>query len=128
MALRTLLAVAIFLATGWAQACLFVRNIPPEGWYDWSSALFAGEVTKVEQDPQKSLDIVTLRVVETYKGPAGDTATVSIPVRLRTACGLDVPALGAQLLVALDANSNTAWVPLKTRYAELLREYKNRGR
>jgi hypothetical protein len=128
MALRTLLAIAILLATGSAHACLFVHNIPPEGWYEWASALFAGEVTQVEQDAQKSVDTITVRVTETYKGPAGDTATVSIPVRMRTACGLDVPALGAQVLVALDADSNSAWVPLKPSYAKLLREYKSRGR
>ena len=86
LALRYLLVVAIFqLATDRAQACLFTRNVQPERWYDWASALFSGEVTKVEQDREKSLDIVTVRVVETFKGPAGDMATVQIPTRLRTA-------------------------------------------
>jgi hypothetical protein len=127
LALRYLLVVAIFqLATGWAQACLFTRNVQPERWYDWASALFSGEVTKVEQDRRKSLDIITVRVVETFKGPAGDIATVQIPTRLRTACGLDLPAVGAQVLVALDPGNDSAWVPLKASYAELLREYKSK--
>ena len=127
MTLRYLLVAAIFpLATGWAQACLFTRNVQPERWYDWASALFSGEVTKVEQDREKSLDIITVRVVETFKGPAGDIATVQIPVRLRTACGLDLPAMGAQVLVALSPGNDSAWVPLKASYAELLREYKRK--
>jgi len=127
MKLRYLLVAAIFpLATGWAQACLFTRNVQPERWYDWASALFSGEVTKVEQDRDKSLDIITVRVVETFKGPAGDIATVQIPIRLRTACGLDLPAVGAQLLVALDPGNDSAWVPFKASYAELLREYKSK--
>jgi len=127
MTLRYLLVAAIFpLATGWAQACLFTRNVQPERWYDWASALFSGEVTKVEQDRDKSLDIITVRVVETFKGPAGDIATVQIPIRLRTACGLDLPAVGAQLLVALDPGNDSAWVPFKASYAELLREYKSK--
>jgi len=83
-------------------------------------------VTKVEQDRQKSLDIITVRVVETFKGPAGDIATVQIPTRLRGACGLDLPAVGAQVLVALDPGNDSAWVPLKASYAELLREYKSK--
>jgi hypothetical protein len=127
MTLRYFLVVAIFpLATGWAQACLFTRNVQPERWYDWASALFSGEVTKVEQDREKSLDIITVRVVETFKGPAGDIATVQIPVRLRTACGLDLPAMGAQVLVALSPGNDSAWVPLKASYAGLLREYKRK--
>jgi len=64
--------------------------------------------------------------VETFKGPAGDIATVQIPTRLRTACGLELPAVGAQVLVALDPGDNSAWVPLKAGYAELLREYKSK--
>jgi len=127
MTLRYLLVAAILqLATGWAQACLFTRNVQPERWYDWASALFSGEVTKVEQDRQKSLDIITVRVVETFKGPAGDIATVQIPTRLRAACGLELPAVGAQVLVALDPGNDSAWVPLKASYAELLREYKSK--
>ena len=127
MTLRYLLVAAIFpLATVGAQACLFTRNVQPERWYDWASALFSGEVTKVEQDREKSLDIITVRVVETFKGPAGDIATVQIPIRLRTACGLDLPAVGAQVLVALDPGNDSAWVPLKASYAELLREYKRK--
>ena len=127
LALRYLLVAAILqFATGWAQACLFTRNVQPERWYDWASALFSGEVTKVEQDRQKSLDIITVRVVETFKGPAGDTATVQIPSRLRIACGLELPAVGAQVLVALDPASDSAWVPLKAGYGELLRQYKRK--
>jgi hypothetical protein len=127
MKLRYLLVAAIFpLATGSAQACLFTRNVQPERWYDWASALFSGEVTKVEQNREKSLDIITVRVVETFKGPAGEVATVQIPVRLRIACGLDLPAVGAPVLVALDPSNDSAWVPLKAGTAELLREYKRK--
>lgn len=127
LALRYLLVAAILqFATGWAQACLFTRDVKPERWYDWASALFSGEVTKVEQDRQKSLDIISVRVVETFKGPAGEIATVQIPTRLRTACGMDLPAVGAQVLVALDPSNDSAWVPLKASYGELLREYKRK--
>src|SRR2546429_3005655 len=58
--------------------------------------------------PYTTLFRSTVRVVETFKGPAGDIATVQIPIRLRTACGLDLPAVGAQLLVALDPGNDSA--------------------
>src|SRR5437773_11330518 len=98
---------------GWAQACLFTRNVQPERWYDWASALFSGEVTKVEHDRQKSLDIITVRVVETFKGPAGDIATVQNPTRLRTAYGVDLQAVGGQAFVALDTGNDSARVLVK---------------
>jgi hypothetical protein len=34
--------------------------------------------------------------------------------------------VGAQVLVALDPGNDSAWVPLKAGYAELLREYKRK--
>ena len=44
------LAIAILLlASGAAHACLFATKTPPEGWYQWSDALFAGDVAAVER-------------------------------------------------------------------------------
>ena len=45
MAARLLMVMLLQLVAGGAQACLFVKNIPPSQWYEWSSALFAGEVS-----------------------------------------------------------------------------------
>jgi hypothetical protein len=125
MRLRSLLAIAVLqLAAGGAQACMFVRNVPPEGWYEWSSALFAGEVTKVEHDAAKALDTISVRVTEVFKGPDAATATLSMPVRLRTACRLEIPAVGESILVALNANNDSSWAPLTANYAERLRQRK----
>lgn len=120
---RSLFAVAILqLAIGTAQACSFARNAEPKGWYDWASTLFAGSVTGVEHDRQGSLDIISVRVVETFKGPAGDAATVSFPSRIWATCGLTVPAVGAEVLVGMDARGNSALVPLAATHAAILRD------
>jgi hypothetical protein len=121
--LRSFLAVAILqLTIGTAHACSFARNAEPKGWYEWASTLFAGSVTGVEQDRQGSLDVINVRVVETFKGPAGDVATLSFPSRIWATCGLSVPAVGADVLVGLDARGNSALVPLAATHAAILRD------
>ena len=37
----------LLLLPGWAQACLFATSTSPEGWLQWSSQLFGGEVTSM---------------------------------------------------------------------------------
>jgi hypothetical protein len=124
MALRYLLAIAVLqLIAVPAHACLFARDTQPEYWYEWATALFAGDVTSVEQDAQKSLDIITVRVVETFKGPKGASATLSVPHRMWASCRLELPAVGAHVLVALNPASDTLLVPLTADYAALLRAH-----
>jgi predicted DCC family thiol-disulfide oxidoreductase YuxK len=123
-----LLVVAVFqFATVDAQACLYGRNVPPKGWYDWANTLFAGSVTKVEQDRANSVDTITVRVVETFKGTVGDVATVRIPNRLWATCKLEVPVVGASVLVALNQESDSALIPLTADYAEQLRAHRGRA-
>lgn len=127
MRLRHLIAIAVLpLATGWAHACLFATSTPPEGWYQWANGLFAGDVTAVEKDGQKPVDVITVRVVETFKGPDATqgTLTVRVPTRNWAACKLEVPAAGARVLVALNASSEVMLVPLSASYAEKLRALK----
>jgi hypothetical protein len=120
--IRCLLAVVLLqFATGWAHACLFARDTQPQYWFEWASTLFAADVTEVARDREKSLDVVTVRVVETFKGPKGAFATLRIPSRMWSSCRLELPAVGAHVLVALNPNSDTLIVPLTTSYSELLR-------
>lgn len=119
--LRRLLAGAALLAAGTAHACLFVKDIPPGQWYDWSSALFAGEVTRVEQDARR-VDVITVRVTETFKGPEGDVATLRVPSRMWTSCRMELPAAGARVLVAINPHGDSALVPLEAAAADRLRE------
>ena len=121
---RHLTAIAAFqLAAGSAQACLFATSTKPEGWYQWASGLFAGDVTAVEKDAQKPVDVITVRVVETFKGPdaAHGTLTVHISNRYWANCRVARPAAGARVLVAMNSNSEVMLVPLSEGYAELLR-------
>ena len=118
-----LLSAVLQFASGSADACSFTQNAAPQRWYEWASNLFAGTVTKVEQDRKRSLDIITVRVVETFKGPEGEVATVQIPTGLRAMCSQELPAVGAQVLVAMDPTNNSAVVPLTADYAKLLREH-----
>jgi hypothetical protein len=126
MRLRHPIAVAVLsLASGWAQACLFATSTPPEGWYEWAAnGLFAGDVTAVGKDEAKPVDVITVRVVETFKGPdaTNGTLTVRVPSRNWNACKLEVPAAGARVLVALNANSEVMLVPLSAGYTEQLRK------
>jgi hypothetical protein len=123
-----LIAVALLLwSAGAAQACLFARDTEPPYWFEWASALFAGDVTSVDRNPDKGLDLITVRVVETYKGPEGATATLQIPSRMWTSCRLELPAVGAHVLVALNPNSDTLLVPLTAGYAERLRQLRRKS-
>ena len=123
---RLLLLALLQLAAGAAQACLFAKDIPPAQWYDWSAALFAGEVTRVEQDARK-VDVITVRVTETFKGPQGEVATLRVPGRMWTSCRMDRPAVGAQVLVALNPNQDTALVPLRAEHVAALRTQRTKG-
>jgi len=128
MRLRHLIAIAVLSsASGWAQACLFATSTPPEGWYQWAAkGLFAGDVTEVEKDAQKPVDVIIVRVVETFKGPdaTNGTLTVRIPSRNWNACKLEVPVAGARVLVAMNANSEVMLVPLAASYAEQLKGWR----
>ena len=129
VALRRLLAIAVLqLLTGGAHACLFATSTQPEGWYQWASGLFAGEVTGVAKDSQKPVDVITVRVVETFKGPdaAHGTVTVRVPSRLWASCRLHVPEVGAHVLVAMNPNSDAMLVPLSASYAGLLRAHRSK--
>jgi hypothetical protein len=125
--MRRFLAIALFQCfPAVAQACLFLTSTPPEGWYQWSERLFGGEVTALAKDQAKPVDVITVRVVETFKGAdaAGGTLTVRVPSRNWAACKLEIPAVGARVLVALDANSEVQLVPLSGSYADKLRALK----
>ena len=127
MIFRRLLAIAVLpLVSGWAHACLFATSTPPEGWYQWASGLFAGDVTAVEKDGQKPVDVITVRVAETFKGPDAShgTLTVRISNRYWSNCRLDMPVTGARVLVAMNPNSDAMLVPLSASFAEQLRAYK----
>jgi hypothetical protein len=125
MWMRHLIAIAVLLPlTGGAHACLFATSTPPQGWYQWASALFAGDVTALENDAQKPADVITVRVVETFKGPdaSNGTLTVRVPSRNWAACKIEIPTAGARVLVAMNANSEVMLVPLSSSYAEQLRK------
>jgi|SRR5687768_5043316 len=132
MRMRHLIVIAVLSsASGWAQACLFATSTPPEGWYQWAAkGLFAGDVTAVEKDAQKPVDVITVRVVETFKGPdaSNGTLTVRVPSRNWAACKIDIPAAGARVLVAMNPNSEVMLVPLSTAYAEKLRAIRGQVR
>ena len=117
-------AVFLALVATRAEACMFVRDIPPEAWYQWSSSLFAGEVVTVEEDAQQALDTIAVRVTEVFKGPSGDAATLRMPVRLRKLCKLALPKVGERLLVALNERNDASWVPLTESYSERMRREK----
>ena len=101
-----------------AHACLFATSTPPEGWFQWSSGLFAGEVTAIEKD------VVTVKVAETFKGPDAThgTLTLNLSERYWSNCRVEKPALGARVLAALNANGEAMLVPLSDGYAEQLRQ------
>jgi hypothetical protein len=119
---RLLALIALQLLMGTAQACRFAQDAQPAQWYEWANSLFSAEVTSVESDAGKSADVISLRVVETFKGPAGTAAaTLRVPSRMWGSCHLERPAVGARVLVALNPNSDTLLVPLTPGYSELLR-------
>ena len=130
MVLRRLLAIAALqLLSGWAHACLFATSTLPAGWFEWSSALFAGDVTALEKDGQKPIDVVTVKVLETFKGPdaAHGTLTVRLSSRYWSNCRVEIPAVGTRVLVAMNPNSDAMLVPLSAGYAEQLRAHRIRG-
>ena len=118
------------LAAGAAHACLFATQAPPQGWYQWASGLFAGDVAAVERDREKPVDIITVRVVETFKGPEGAHATLTVRISERhwTTCRTERPSVGARVLVAMNANSDAMLVPLSAAFTEQLRAHKARER
>jgi hypothetical protein len=107
-----------------AQAtCMFARDAKPQDWYEWAAVLVAGDVAAVEQ--HGSIDVVSLHVAETYKGPAGvQTATLEIPQKLWATCRIARPAVGEHVLGALNANNDALLVPLTLDYADRLRAIK----
>src|SRR5262245_66484512 len=107
---------------GTAHACRFAQDAQPAQWYEWASSLFSAEVTSVEADAVKSADVISLRVVETFKGPAGAAAaTLRVPRRMWSSCRLERPAVGARVLVALHPTRDTLHVPLTPGYRSLTR-------
>jgi hypothetical protein len=101
-----------------AHACLFATRTPPEGWFQWSSGLFAGDVTAIEKN------VVTVKVAETFKGPDAThgTLTLNLSEKYWTNCRVEKPAVGARVLAALNANGEAMLVPLSDGYAEQLRQ------
>jgi hypothetical protein len=130
--MRRLIAIAVFqLASTGAYACLWATSTPPSGWYEWSAQLFGGDVTAVSKDESRPVDVITVKVVETFKGPEtphGGTLTVRVPSRNWAACKLERPATGARVLVALNANSEVLLVPLSESYTEQLRKIRGQGK
>ena len=105
--------------------CLFARDTKPQDWYAWAAVLIAAEVTNVEA--RGRVDVVSLNVTETFKGPAGvKTATLEVPNNLWAACRLARPAVCDHVLGAMNANHDALMVPLTDRYAEQLRIVKPR--
>jgi hypothetical protein len=116
--------VCLHLLLGTAYACRFAQDAPPAQWQEWSSALFAAEVAGIDLDRPKSLDIISVRVLETYKGPDGAAAaTLRVPSRMWSSCYLERPSVGARVLVALNSNGDTLLVPLTQGYREQLRRH-----
>ena len=121
---RFLALIALQLLMGTAHACRFAQDAQPAQWYEWANSLFSADVTSVEADAGKAADVIGLRVVETFKGPAGAAAaTLHVPSRMWRSCRLERPAVGARVLVALNPNSDTLLVPLTPGYSELLRRH-----
>jgi len=124
MTARVLALIALELLMGTARACRFAQDAQPAQWYEWADSLFAADVTSVEADAGNSVDVISLRVVETFKGPAGAAAaSLRVPSRMWSSCRLERPAVGARVLVALNPNSDTLLVPLTAAYSERLRRY-----
>src|SRR3954466_16434670 len=97
MTARVLALIALELLMGTARACRFAQDAQPAQWYEWADSLFAADVTSVEADAGKSGDVINLRVVETFKGPAGAaTASLRVPSRMWSSCRLERPARGAR--------------------------------
>jgi hypothetical protein len=111
--------VAFQLLLGNAHACRFAQDAPPEQWHEWSTALFSADVMGIELDAEKSLDVISVRVVETFRGPEGAAAaSLRVPSRMWSSCYLERPRIGARVLVALNPNGDTLVVPLNEAYKQ----------
>jgi hypothetical protein len=124
MTLRFVLALV--LATGFqaVHACRFARDAQPAQWFEWASALFAADVTSIDTDAHKRLDVIAVGVVEVFKGAAGAaTARLEVPTRMWASCDLERPSAGARVLVAMNPASDILLVPLTPGYAERLRAH-----
>jgi hypothetical protein len=125
MTVRLLVLVALQLVASAAAACRFAQDAQPAQWHEWAVTLFAGEVTTVEPHAERARDVVAVRVLETFKGPHGAAAArLEVPSRMWSSCRLERPVVGAQVLVALNANSDTLILPLTPHYAERLRQHR----
>jgi hypothetical protein len=118
---RLLAIIVLLVLTPAANACRFAQDAQPAQWYEWSTSLFAADVASVELDRHKSVDVISVRIVETFKGPEGAAATLRVPSRMWASCGLERPSVGARVLVALNPNSDTLLVPLSESYSQRLR-------
>lgn len=119
------LLVLQFMVLAAQATCMFARDTKPQEWYEWATVLLAGDVATVEQ--RGSIDVVSLRVVEAYKGPAGaQSATLEIPRKLWAMCRIARPIVGDRVLGALNANNDALLVPLTGEYAEKLRRLKTK--
>ena len=119
MRLIALLLMLFMVPTAHAT-CLFARDTKPQDWYAWAAVLVGAEVTNVAA--RGRLDVVSLNVTETFKGPEGvKTATLEVPNNLWAACRLSRPAIGDHVLGALNANQDALVVPLSETYAAELR-------
>lgn len=127
--MRVLLIVLLQAASTWVHACLFATSTPPEGWYQWSASLYSGDVAAVGKDEARPVDVIIVRVVETFKGAdaTNGTLTVRVPSRNWKACKLEVPVAGARVLVAMNPNSEVMLVPLSASYTEQLRRIRGQG-
>jgi len=115
------LCVLQFTALAAQATCMFARDTKPQDWYQWAEVLVAGDVASVEA--RGSVDLVSLHVVETFKGPGGvQTATLEIPQKLWNTCRIERPLPGDRVLGALNANNDALLVPLDAAYTERLRE------
>ena len=102
------------------SACLSTRESKPQDWYAWANVLVAADVTGLTQ--RGRYDVLSLRVVEAFKGPAGvETLTLEVPANLWEACKVERPAVGARVLGAMNANNDANVVALDTGYADALR-------
>jgi hypothetical protein len=122
------LAVTLLLSiSNEAFACRFARDAQPAQWLEWSSALFAADVTSIDSDAQKRRDVIAVRAVEVFKGPpAAATAKLEVPVRMWASCNLERPSAGARVLVAMNPNGDILLVPLTASYTDLLRAHTSR--
>jgi hypothetical protein len=103
--------------------CMFAREAKPQDWYEWAEVLVAADVTGVEA--RGRMDVVSLRVVETFKGPqAAEAATLEVPNNLWATCRLERPVVGERVLGALNANNDALLIPLTADYADELRSAK----